>query len=118
MAKEEIIEIKTSEIDLFIINKAREIRVSKKISQLKLSVAMGLSEGAVSKIENPRQPAKYNIRHLNLLAKALKCNPSDLLPERPLKNDLIIARIKIIRNKKDKRGEPNYILLSKTAVKE
>lgn len=79
---------------------------------------MGLSEGAISKIENPRQQAKYNIRHLNLLAKALKCNPSDLLPDKPLKYDMIIAKIKIIRNKKDKRGEPNYILLSKTPVKE
>lgn len=116
--EETIIEIKISEIDLYLINKVREIRVAKNISQLKLAVAIGLSEGTIGNIENLKQRAKYNIRHINLLAKALKCNPSDLLPEKPLKNDLIIAKIKIIRNKKDKRGEPNYILISKTPVKE
>ena len=116
--KGEIIEIATSEIDLYIINKVRELRVARNISQLKLSIALGLAEGAVSKIENPRQRAKYNIRHLNLLAKALKCNVSDLLPQKPLRHDLISAKIRIVKNSKAKKGEPNFEILSKTPLKE
>lgn len=116
--KEDIFEVEISEIDLFLINRVRELRVLKRISQLKLSIALGLAEGAVSKIENPRQRAKYNIRHLNLIAKALKCNISDLLPPKPLKNDIIVAKIKMVKNKHNRKGEPNYEILSKTVVKE
>ncbi|MBL7709146.1 MAG: helix-turn-helix transcriptional regulator [Chitinophagaceae bacterium] len=116
--KEDIFEIEISEIDLFLINKVRELRVSKGISQLKLSIALGLAEGAVSKIENPRQRAKYNIRHLNLIAKALKCNIADLLPSKPLKNDIIRVRIKMVKNNHNRKGEPNFEILSKTVVKE
>ncbi|HLP37014.1 helix-turn-helix transcriptional regulator [Lacibacter sp.] len=116
-SKEEIIEIEIAEIDLYIINKARELRVARKMSQLKLSIALNLAEGAVSKIENPKQRAKYNIRHINLLAKALKCNPADLVPPKPLKNDVIRAKLKITRNPKDRKGEPNYVVISKVPVK-
>ncbi len=49
MASEEIIEIVIADIDLYLINKAREIRVANGMSQLKLSIALGLTEGAVSK---------------------------------------------------------------------
>lgn len=117
-SKEQIVEIEIAEIDLYLINRARELRVAKGMSQLDLSIALGLAEGAVSKIENPRQRAKYNIRHINLLAKALKCTPSDLFPAKPLRNDIIKAKIKIIRNTKDKKGEPNYQILEKTSLKD
>jgi len=110
-SKEKIVELEIAEIDLYLINRARELRVANGMSQLKLSLALGLAEGAVSKIENPKQRAKYNIRHVNLLAKALKCNPSDLLPPKPLKNDIVRVKIKIIRNPKDKKGEPNYQII-------
>lgn len=116
--KDESIEIEIAEIDLYIINKVRELRVARKISQLKLSIALGLAEGAVSKIENPKQRAKYNIRHLNLLSKALKCNPSDLLPPKPLKNDIVRVKLKITRNPRDKKGELNYEVISKIPVTE
>lgn len=116
-SKEEVIEIEIAEIDLYIINKARELRVARKMSQLKLSIALNLAEGAVSKIENPKQRAKYNIRHINLLAKALKCNPADLVPPKPLKNDVVRAKLKITRNPQDRKGEPNYEVISKVPVK-
>lgn len=116
-SKEEIIEIKISEIDLFLIDRVRQLRVSKGISQLKLSIALGLAEGAVSKIENPRQRAKYNIRHLNLLSKALKCSPADLLPSKPL-HDMLLVKLRVIRNLKERKGEPNYEVISKIPIKE
>lgn len=116
--KEEIVEFVIADIDLYLINKARELRVARGISQLKLSIALGLTEGAVSKIESPKQRAKYNIRHINLLAKALRCNPSDLLPPKPLKNDLVRVKIKIIRNSTARKGEPNYQIIEKVPLKD
>jgi len=86
------------------------MRVPKELSQVKLSILMGLAEGAIGKIENPKERAKYNIRHLNLLAKALKCSPQDFLPEKPLRGDMIKVRMKIQRDK-SRKGDPNYEIL-------
>ena len=111
MAETEIIEVVISEIDLYLINKVREIRVPLDLSQVKLSILMGLAEGAVGKIENPKERAKYNIRHLNLLAKALKCSPKDLMPEKPLKNDMVRVKMKIKKNGRSRQGEPNFEII-------
>lgn len=118
MAEIQIVETIISEIDLFVINKVREMRVGKNISQVNLSILMGLAEGAVGKIENTRERAKFNIRHLNLLAKALKCSPRDFLPEKPLKNDMIRVKMKIKRNRKPAKGEPNFEVLSIEPVRD
>jgi hypothetical protein len=56
---------------------------------------MGLTRGVFGKIENPREQAKYGIWNITLFAKALCCSPQDLLPEKPLKNDMIRVSIKI-----------------------
>jgi transcriptional regulator with XRE-family HTH domain len=106
--KKEIIVIIISELDLYVINKVRKIRASKEISQVNLSIAMKVAEGAIGKIENPKERAKYNIRHINLLAKALGCSPKDFFPDKPLKNDMIEARIEITKRKNSNTGEPNY----------
>jgi len=108
MAETEIFEVIISEIDLYVINKVREMRVLRHLSQVKLSILIGLAEGAIGKIENPKERAKYNIRHLNLLAKALKCSPRDLLPEKPLRNDMIKVKMKVKKNAKTEKGEPNF----------
>lgn len=99
---EEILEVIISELDYYIINKVRDLRESGEISQVRLSILMELAEGTVGKIENPKERSKYNIRHLNLLAKALKCSPKDLLPEKALRNDMIKITYKINKHKKDK----------------
>lgn len=87
------------------------MRVPKDLSQVKLSIVIGLAEGAIGKIENPKERAKYNLRHLNLLAKALKCSPRDFLPEKPLRNDMIKVKMKVKRNTKIRKGEPNFEIL-------
>jgi transcriptional regulator with XRE-family HTH domain len=107
---EEIFEFVISQIDWFIINKVREIRLAKNISQFDLATEMDISDGAIGKIENPKERAKYNIRHLNLLAKALKCSPGDLLPAEALPNDMV--KIKLKRTKKRVKGEPNFKVIS------
>jgi transcriptional regulator with XRE-family HTH domain len=89
--------VEISELDWFVINKVKELRIAKGISQVALSQKMELADGAVGKIENPKERAKYNIRHLNLLPKILDCLPSDLLPKKALPNDMIRLTLRIIR---------------------
>lgn len=117
MAKAKTIDLEISELDQFVIDKARELRVKKGFSQLDLSIAMGLAEGAVAKIENPSQGAKYNIRHINLLAKSLGCSPKDFFPDHPLTNDVVRMKIKVVRHTTNDKGQPNYEILKKEAVK-
>ena len=94
-----------SELDFYIITRVKEMRRQRNISQVKLSLSMGLAAGAISKIENPKQRAKYNIRHLNLLAKALHCSLSDLLPSTPLADKI---RVHFRINKRRKKNKEEY----------
>jgi transcriptional regulator with XRE-family HTH domain len=70
-----------TEIEKFIIEKVKEIRNDKKISQQKLSSMIGLSEGFIGNVENENRPEKYNIRHLNAIAKVLNCSPREFWPD-------------------------------------
>lgn len=73
-----------SEIDIYVINKVRELRISAGISQADLAIALDLSVGFIGHIESSKYRAKYNISHLNQLAKILKCSFGDFFPEAPL----------------------------------
>jgi transcriptional regulator with XRE-family HTH domain len=75
---------KEAEIEKYVINKVRERRVELKISQASLAQLMEVSEGFIGNVENPNYPEKYNLRHLNELAKILKCSPKDFMPEKAL----------------------------------
>lgn len=72
------------EIERFVISRVRKIRESKGITQEELSLAIGKNIGFISQIEAPSKKAKYNIVHLNLIAKVLDCSPKDFLPDNPL----------------------------------
>ena len=76
--------IEKKPIDLYIVNQVRDIRNDKKISQEIIAFHLGVSEGFIGQIESPKFRAKYNIDHLNSLAKLFKCSPKDFLPEEPL----------------------------------
>lgn len=71
-------------IDQFVINKVRERRLERNVSQLELANELGLSVGFIGKIESDKYPSHYNIKHLNKLAIILKCSPKDFLPDKPL----------------------------------
>jgi transcriptional regulator with XRE-family HTH domain len=92
--KSQILDVTISQLDWYIINQVKKLRKKKGISQSALSVEMGFSEKLIGSIENPTLSARFNIRHLNLLAKALDCTLWDLFPEKPLENDLVVVKIK------------------------
>nr|AOE07259.1 putative transcriptional regulator [uncultured bacterium] len=72
------------EIEKYIILKVKKIRESKGVNQENLSMAIGKNISFISQIEAPSKKSKYNIIHLNLIAKVLKCSPKDFWPDEPL----------------------------------
>jgi transcriptional regulator with XRE-family HTH domain len=79
-----------SELDYKIILKVKQLRESKGFSQRELSEEMKLSKSFVGKVEALGQPDKYSIRHLNLIAKALKMKSViELIPKGLQEFDMI-----------------------------
>jgi len=73
-----------SKIELYVIDKVREIRTEKNISQLELADRIGVSPGFIGQVESFKQNAKYNLNHINKIAEVLNVSPKELLPEKSL----------------------------------
>ena len=75
--------IKT-QIELFVIQRIREIRIRQGISQSMLAYGIGVSAGFIGQVESPKYPAKYNLNHLNEIAQYLNCHLTDFFPKEPI----------------------------------
>jgi transcriptional regulator with XRE-family HTH domain len=73
-----------TEIDQYVIDKVLKLRKEQHLSQNDLASFIDVSKGFISAVENPRCRAKYNVSHLNEIAKALNCTFSELFPPEPL----------------------------------
>ncbi|MBS1633855.1 MAG: helix-turn-helix transcriptional regulator [Bacteroidetes bacterium] len=74
-----------AKIDKYVIEKVREKRLEKGISQSQLSFELGhKSPGYIAMIESGRYSKKYNVVQLNEIAKALDCSVKDFFPDKPL----------------------------------
>lgn len=73
-----------TKIDVFVINKVRELRTDNKVSQAELSDRIGVSLGFIGKVESLKYNSKYNLNHINNIAKALGISPKELLPKESL----------------------------------
>ncbi len=73
-----------TKIEQHVINAVRKRRIDKGISQKNLAYLLDVSVGFIGDVENPKYRAKYNLNHLNELAKILDCSPKDFLPEKAL----------------------------------
>lgn len=95
-----IIEIIISELDFYVIEKVRELRIKSepRIDQVEMAQRLGVSEGYIGSIENPRIKAKYNIRMLARVAKALNLKSyQELFPSKVLSNDIVRIRLDLIK---------------------
>lgn len=72
-----------SPIELFVIGKVKDHRRAAGISQASLADKLQLSKGFVGQVESRNNPAKYNLNHLNELARILNCRLGDFFPEEP-----------------------------------
>lgn len=73
-----------TKIELHIIQRVREMREQKGMTQMELSLRLGKGVGFIGDIEAPSKKAKYNINHLNEIAKVFECSPKDFWPDKPL----------------------------------
>jgi transcriptional regulator with XRE-family HTH domain len=73
-----------TKIEAYIVKRVKEMRENAEISQISLSQKLGMSESFVSHVETPKRRAKYNVNHINALAKVFKCSPKDFFPDKPL----------------------------------
>lgn len=73
-----------TEIELYVIRRVKELRLKANISQAELAFKLDLSVGFLGHIESPKYPAKYNLNHINKLAKIFSCSPKEFLPQEAL----------------------------------
>jgi len=73
-----------SKIEKYIIQRVKELRLENGMTQIVLSQRLNMSDSFIGHVESPKRNDKYNIKHLNALAKIFKCSPRDFLPEKPL----------------------------------
>ena len=119
--KEEVFEIIIVELDYYIMERIRELRIrnSPYLSQLKLSQELDLPESYVSKAENMKIRFRYNTRALNKIANLFQVPYSALFPKELIKNDIVKMRLKkvpsnkrILKVNKDGEVEKPYEILS------
>ncbi len=119
-----IIEIITSELDFYIIEKIRDLRIKAGLDQVALAQKLGVSEGYIGNIENPKHTAKANIRMLARIANALELKSyMELFPEEIMTSDMVRLKIELFdissRSQNiDENGEviKRLIELEKTSI--
>lgn len=73
-----------TKIEQYVIDRVKALRMQKHISQVVLADSINVSKGFVGNVEVPSNDYKYNINHLNEIAKVLKCSIKDFFPDEPL----------------------------------
>lgn len=73
-----------TKVDKYVIEKIRERRITKGFSQSQLAFELDMSTGFIASIESGKYDKKYNIHHVNEIARILECSPKDFLPIKPI----------------------------------
>jgi transcriptional regulator with XRE-family HTH domain len=73
----------TSNIELFVIERVKKMREEAGMTQAELAFAMELSYGFVGQVESSNHRAKYNLNHINKLARIFNCEFKDFFPDKP-----------------------------------
>lgn len=74
-------------LEEYIIHRVRLMRLNLNISQQELADYINVSQSFIRDCENPKRRAKYNVNHLNELAKVFKCSFSDFFPDHPFEDN-------------------------------
>lgn len=88
---------KKTDIEQFVSDRVKEIRIAKGISQEDIASILDTSRGFVGQLESRNYVTKYNLNHLNLLANELGVSMKDFFPDKSL---MIIKKVKRSSNKK------------------
>lgn len=73
-----------TKFELAVIDKVREKRTALSYSQEDIGSILNTSRGFIGQVESRNYAAKYNLNHLNILAREFKCSPKDFMPDKPV----------------------------------
>ncbi|HEY4065150.1 MAG TPA: helix-turn-helix transcriptional regulator [Puia sp.] len=76
-----------TKIERFVIEKVKKLRKEKGLSQKDLAIRLNVSSGFIGDVENKKYRAKYNLTHINELAKIFECSPRDFFPNFAFKSN-------------------------------
>lgn len=76
-----------TKIEQYVIDRVREKRLEQKMSQSTLAYCLSLSRGFVGDTENPLKRAKYNLNHINEIAKIFNCSVTYFFPDQPFEDN-------------------------------
>jgi len=71
-----------SSIDQYIIDKVQKLRLSHNLTMKEFGYILNVSPSFIWNVENPQNIAKYNIKHLNILAFYFELSPKYFLPNK------------------------------------
>lgn len=73
-----------AKIDKYIIQKVKEKRLEKGITQYQLAYELEIPRSFISMAESGKYGKKYSTTQLNEIAKVLNCSIKDFFPDKPL----------------------------------
>lgn len=92
-----IVEIVTSEIDFLLMENIRYARIKAGFDQVELAQKLGVSEGYIGNIENPKSSAKANVRMIARIANALNLKSyQEIMPQNIVQNDIVRLRLDLL----------------------
>ncbi len=71
-------------IEQYVIDFVRKVRVENKLRQQDIAEILNTSTSFIGNVENFQNPAKYNLKHINLLANYFNISPRAFLPEKAI----------------------------------
>ncbi|WP_295791981.1 helix-turn-helix transcriptional regulator [Mucilaginibacter sp.] len=74
-----------TDIEAYVINKVREKRTERNLSQSELAALMNMTNGFIGQAESSKSPTKYNLNHINEFAVIFNCSVQEFLPKEPFK---------------------------------
>jgi len=72
-------------LEQYVINVSIKLRKEHKLTQQDIAKILNTGNAFIGNVENVKRPAKYNLRHINLLAEHFKVSPTDFFPEKAFK---------------------------------
>lgn len=71
-------------IECYVIERVKVLRTERGMSQAELAFKIEVSSGFIGKVETMSLPTKYNLNHINRIAKVFNISPQELLPNKSL----------------------------------
>jgi len=72
-------------LEQYVIDISIKLRKERNLTQQDVANILNTGNAFIGNVENVKRPAKYNLRHISLLAQFFNISPSDFFPEKAFK---------------------------------